>query len=352
MTTAVLIVSSENGLGLVRLNRPEALHALTLSMCEEIIEALQAWETDPAISAVTIDHNEGRGFCAGGDIRLLFEDLRSGGKQARAFFHTEYRLNLLLFTLKKPVACFMDGIVMGGGAGLAMPCRYRIATELTVFAMPETGIGLFPDVGGGWFLSRLPGRMGEWLALTSARLNGADCFSLGLATHYVPQDALPDIKVQIAEQPEAIEKILKIAAISPPPSQIDNFRGSIDRLFAADRIEDIVAILNTDSSPWAKEQLTVISKKSPFSCKIALRQLAKSRRLSRFADNMGMEFRIASRIISKPDFAEGVRAFVIDKDNHPRWVPPRFDDVTDESVEAMFAALPQGEEWAPLGRDL
>ena len=183
-----IITTIEGKAGRLRLNRPEALNALTSAMCEAITAQLHEWRDDPGVEAVLIDHAEGRGFCAGGDIRMLAESGATDGVKARAFFHTEYRMNHLLFTFMKPSAAFMDGITMGGGVGLSQPCKYRIATENTRFAMPETGIGLFPDVGAGWYLSRLPGRTGQFLALTGARLNGAECKALGLATHYVPSE--------------------------------------------------------------------------------------------------------------------------------------------------------------------
>ncbi|MBC8037123.1 MAG: enoyl-CoA hydratase/isomerase family protein [Rhizobiales bacterium] len=341
-----VIIGRTGACGVITLNRPKALHALTLDMCREIIAALQAWERDSAVAAVIIDHSGERGFCAGGDIRLLYESLRRGG-DVRGFFHTEYRMNHLLFAYGKPAVCFMNGVVMGGGAGIAMPCRYRVATEETKFAMPETGIGLFPDVGGGWFLSRLPGRMGEWLALTGARLNGADCLAVGLASHYVPRGRLAEVKTRICEEPEAIETILRGASVTPPPVRRDD----IDRLFSASRIKDIIAALKADSSAWAAEQLAEMEKKSPRSCKVALRQLGEGRRLKNFSDNMRMEYRIVSRLLGKGDFAEGVRAFVIDKDNRPRWDPPRFEDINDEEIDAIFAPLPDDQEWTPLGRD-
>ncbi len=338
MTARDVIVASAGGIGHITLNRPKALHALTLAMCREIMAALQAWESDPAISAIVIDHSEGRGFCAGGDVRQLYGSLRGDGQGVLDFFRTEYRMNHLLFTLQKPVTCIMDGVVMGGGAGLAMPSRFRVATEATQYAMPETGIGLFPDVGGGWFLSRLPGRIGKWLALTGARLDGADCLALGLATHYAPRAALPEFKAG------------RLPSLPPPPARIGLLRSRIDHLFFAERIEDIIAALRSDASKWAHEQLAEIAKKSPLSSKVALRQLRESRTLSQFSDNMRMEFRIVARLIAKPDFVEGVRAFVIDKDNRPSWSPQRFEDVTDDEVDAIFAPLPEEQEWTPLKR--
>jgi enoyl-CoA hydratase len=326
MTERDVIIKAENGVGHIMLNRPNALNALSLVMCRDMIDALLAWEVDPAINEIIINHSGARGFCAGGDIRQLYEGLLAGGQGVLEFFRTEYRLNHLLFTLRKPVTCIMDGVVMGGGAGIALPCRQRVATESTQFAMPETGIGLFPDVGGGWFLSRLPGRMGEWLALTGARLNGADCLALGLATSLVRSacNLLP---------------------------RINNLRVPIDYLFAADRIEDIIAELKSDRTDFAKEQLLVIMKRSPTSCKVALRQLRESRKLSQFADNMKMEFRLVARLLARSDIREGIRAFIIDKDNNPRWSPQHFEDATNEDIDEIFAPLTEIEEWTPLQRD-
>jgi enoyl-CoA hydratase len=351
MKAQEVIISSDGGCGHITLNRSKAINALTFDMCRTTIAGLQSWEFDPEIAAIIIDHSEGRGFCAGGDLRALYENLRGGGSEVLDFFRTEYRLNHLLFTLAKPSVCFMDGIVMGGGAGIAMPCRYRVATEATVFAMPETGIGFFPDVGAGWFLSRLPDRIGQWLALTGARLDGADCLRLGLATHYLPRDALSNVKARIRQEPDALEAILGDASVSPPPARIDEFHADIDRLFATDRIEDIFAVLNADPSPWVTEQLAEILRKSPRSCKVALRELATSRTLTEFSEIMRLEYRISSRLARKPDFVEGVRAFVIDKDNSPHWTPQRFEDVSDEEIDAIFAALPEDEEWTPLKRE-
>jgi enoyl-CoA hydratase len=180
-----VLISVEGGVGRIRLNRPKAIHALTTRMCEVMSATLLEWRADPNVRAVIIDHAEGRGFCAGGDVVMLW---RSGGgdaEDAKHFFFAEYRLNHLLFTYPKPTIAIMDGITMGGGVGISLPCKFRIATENTRFAMPETSIGLFPDVGGGWYLPRLPGRVGEFMALTGARLDGAECNYLGLATHYV-----------------------------------------------------------------------------------------------------------------------------------------------------------------------
>ena len=346
-----VIIGSDSGCGQITLNRPKAINALNFDMCRTIIAALQSWEFDPEIAAIIVDHSKGRGFCAGGDLRALYEDLRDCGSKVLDFFRTEYRLNHLLFTLAKPSVCFMDGIVMGGGAGIAMPCRHRVATESTIFAMPETGIGFFPDVGAGWFLSRLPDRIGQWLALTGAKLDGADCLRLGLATHYLPHDALSDVKARIKKAPDELEFILSDASVLPPPARIDELHADTNLLFAADRIEDIFAMLNADPSPWAKEQLTEIRKKSPRSCRVALRELAESRKLAEFSEIMRLEYRVASRLARNRDFSEGVRAFVIDKDNRPHWTPSGFEDVSDDEINSIFAPLPENEEWTPLKRE-
>lgn len=351
MKAQEVIIGSAGGCGHVTLNRPKAINALNFDMCRTIIAALQSWEFDPEIAAIIIDHSDGRGFCAGGDLRALYEDLRGGGNEVLDFFRTEYRLDHLLFTLAKPSVCFMDGIVMGGGAGIAMPCRYRVATESTVFAMPETGIGFFPDVGAGKFLSRLPDRIGQWLALTGSKLDGADCLKLGLATHYLPRDELASVKARIQKAPDELEVILSDASVSPPPARIDMFHTDIDRFFTPDRIEDIFALLNADPSPWASEQLAEIRKKSPRSCKVALRALAECRTLAQFSEIMRLEYRVSSRLARKPDFSEGVRAFVIDKDDRPKWIPLRFEDVSDDEIELIFAPLPEDEEWIALRRE-
>ena len=335
-------------IGRIRLNRPKAIHALTRDMCSAMIEALVEWRSDPAVEAVTIDHAEGRGFCAGGDVRMLAESGAVDGREARAFFHEEYRLNHLLFTYVKPTIAFMDGITMGGGVGISQPCRYRVATENTRFAMPETTIGLFPDVGGGWYLPRLPGRVGQFLALTGARLDGAECHHLGLATHYVPQEALERVKAQIAERPNEVEAILAEASVAPPEARIAANRERIDRLFASDRYEDILQALDADGSDWAAKELETLGGKSPQACKVSLRLLADGAKMADFADEMRQEYAVASRVVQRHDFVEGVRALLIDKDNAPRWDPPTPEGVTDHLIDTIFAPRPADEQWTPV----
>ncbi|MET0270530.1 MAG: enoyl-CoA hydratase/isomerase family protein [Sphingomonas sp.] len=352
--TGELLVSVEGGVGRLRLNRPRALHALTHGMCATLAGALQAWREDAGVRLVLLDHAAvagdaklSRGFCAGGDVRAIWESARGDGVAARAFFHDEYQVNHLLFAYPKPIVAVMDGIVMGGGVGISQPARYRIATERTVFAMPETGIGLFPDVGGGWHLSRLPGRIGEWLALNGARLNGADCVALGLATHYIPSDALDETKARLVATPDAAAAILAAASVPPPPAPAMARRADIDRLFAGERYEDILAALEADGGAWATAQRETLAGKSPFACKVSLALVRQGRGRRDFADEMRVEYRLATRVVQR-DFIEGVRALLVDKDHAPRWDPPTAREVDDDLVEAMFAALPAQDEWQPL----
>jgi enoyl-CoA hydratase len=314
-----------------------------------MIAALVEWRTNPEVKAVTIDHAEGRGFCAGGDVVMLAKSGSSDGAEARAFFHEEYRLNHLLFTYVTPTVAFMDGITMGGGVGISQPCRYRVATENTRFAMPETAIGLFPDVGGGWYLSRLPGRIGQFLALTGARLDGAECRYLGLATHFIPQDRLEEVKAQIAAKPERIEGILGTASVTPPEPKIEANLSQIGTHFRSDRLEDILASLGGDDSEWAQKELATLRTKSPQACKVSLRLLCDGAGMHDFADEMRQEYAVAAHVVQRPDFAEGVRALLIDKDNAPRWNPAEPEGVTDHMIDTIFAPMPDGEEWSPYG---
>ena len=346
--TDQVIVRTEGAAGFLSLNRPKAIHALTAEMDHAMIAALLAWKDDDAVKAVIIDHSEGRGFCAGGDIAFLRNSaLTDGGAGGRRFFYEEYQLNHLLMVYPRPVVAFMDGITMGGGVGIAQPARYRVATENTRFAMPETGIGLFPDVGGGWHLSRLPGRVGQFLALTGARFDGSECQWAGLATHYLPSDQLAEAKERIVHGHEP-GQVLAALSVTPPEPRVAANATQIARHFASDRLEDILASLEADDSEWAAKELATLRTKSPQACKVALRQLAESAHLPDFAANMVMEYRIGARVLTLPDFAEGVRAVIVDKTNDPKWNPATPEAVSDELIDSIFAPLPAGEEWKPL----
>lgn len=340
----------------ISLNRPKAIHALTLDMVHAMTAPLLAWQDDAAVEAVIIDHAAApdgdpklsRGFCAGGDIAFLRNSaLNDDGVSGKRFFHDEYQLNHLLFTYPKPVIAFMDGITMGGGVGISLPCRYRVATENTRFAMPETGIGLFPDVGGGWYLSRLPGRMGQYLALTGHRLDGAECLALGLATHYLPATTLGDAKTRIIADSASIDGILSELSVPAPEPKVLADRVAIDRLFSSDRLEDVFGALKADGGAFARDTLETLAAKSPQTMKVALRQLKEGAAMPDFAAEMVQEYAIGARIVMSRDFQEGVRAVIIDKDNAPRWNPPAPEGVTDAMVDAIFAPLPKEEAWTP-----
>jgi enoyl-CoA hydratase len=343
-----VLISTDRGVGRLRLNRPKAIHALTRGMCEAMSEALLRWRDDRDIEAVIIDHAEGRGFCAGGDVVMLAKSGAGDSSDARAFFHAEYRLNHLLFTYPKPTVAIMNGITMGGGVGVSLPCTYRVATENTRLAMPETGIGLFPDVGGGWYLSRLPGRVGQFMALTGARLDSAECLYLGLATHYIPQAALEELIDRVLKAPSRLQGTLGGASATPPETRIADNLPNINRAFASDRLEDVIAALDADGSDWAQSERATLGTKSPLSCKVSLRLLAEGATRASFADEMEAEYALAGRVVQTHDFREGVRALLIDKDGEPRWDPPTPRGVTDSMLDALFAPLPSDERWTPF----
>jgi enoyl-CoA hydratase len=349
--TDSIIATIEGRAGRLRLNRPKALNALDLDMVRAMTRALQDWLADPAVKLVLIDHAEGRGFCAGGDVVTIAQSSQGHGAAGQAFFFQEYRMNHLMYTYPKRGVVFMDGIVMGGGVGISCPCKYRIATERTLFAMPETSIGLFPDVGGGRYLSRLRGRIAQFLALTGARLDGAECVALGLATHYIPSERLEEVKRRLIEIPEHVEATLRAASVEPPPARIAGNYAIIDRCFASDRLEDIIAALEADGSEWAMKELATLRAKSPTACKVSLRLLVESPRQFHFLDEMILEYGIVVRMFRHPDFIEGVRALLIDKDNAPRWNPATPEGVTDAMIDRIFLPLPPEEAWTPLGAD-
>src|SRR5690554_4232774 len=266
--TEDLIIKKTGRVGHISLNRPKVLHSLNLAMCEGMLDALIAWRDDDSVEAVIIDHSEGRGFCAGGDIAMLQASGKKDGKEGREFFYKEYQLNHLLFEYPKPVVAFMDGITMGGGVGISQPAKYRVATQNTRFAMPETGIGLFPDVGGGWYLSRLGGRLGQFLVLTGARLDGAECLWTGLATHYLRSEQLEEVKARIFGHPGRIAGILSEPAASPPEARIAGNADLIARHFASDVYEDILASLESGEGRWAEKERDTLGTKSPQACKV------------------------------------------------------------------------------------
>ena len=334
-----VLIRIENGVGRITLNRPKALHALTTEMCAMMSDALANWATDPAVKMLMLDHAEGsRGFCAGGDIRMVAESGRGDGKAGEAFFAIEYRLNVQIKRFPKPYLAILDGVTMGGGVGISIHGSHRIATEHALFAMPETGIGLFPDVGGSWFLPRLAGEFGTWLALTGARLKGKDVLAAGLATHFVPSARIMDLKdrVLVGEDLDAV-----LGEVSEPagaPSYGDHIE-VMNRCFAKSDMTGICLALKMADDDWATEQACILAKRSPLSLSVSLEQLRRGAKMTSFEDIMRMEYAIACHIIRTNDFSEGVRAVIEDKDNAPRWNPASLSGVTPAMVEPMFSSI-------------
>ena len=332
--------------GVVTLNRPKALNAVSLGMVQALARQLAAWARDDAVTRVIVTAASERAFSAGGDLRSLY-DLGRAGRQAEAltFWRDEYRLNAAIKHYPKPYVALIDGIVMGGGVGLSVHGSHRVAGDKFLFAMPEVAIGFFPDVGATWFLPRLPGELGAFCALTGERLRVADGAASGIATHQVRSDRLGDLAETLCGN---VSVDATLAAFAEPPQQgpVMAQRDVIDRCFAADSVEEILHVLDRDKSDFAAAAAATIRTKCPRSLKIALQQVRRGRDWD-FDTCMQAEFRIVSRIVAGEDFYEGVRAAIIDKDNAPRWQPPCLEDISDAEVERHFAPLGR----APLGAE-
>ncbi len=337
-----VLFSTHGNIGVITLNRPKALNALTQGMVLAIHPQMEAWARDDSVQAVVIVGAGDRGFCAGGDILWLRDNGLEDRPVALSFFWDEYRLNRYIKNYPKPYIAIIDGITMGGGCGLSVHGDFRVATERTGYAMPETGIGLFPDVGGSYFMPRCPGETGMYSALTGDRLKPADAVYLGIATHYTPSNRIDDLLVALAEgdiaDTEAISKILEGFNEDPGPSEVERLRGQIDVVFAEETVDGIFTALLMSGSEWAKKTLSTLKTKSPSSVKVTFRQMREGARME-FDDCMRMEYRIVTQIMAGHDFYEGVRAVIVDKDNTPIWSPTVFDDVTDADVDAYFKEL-------------
>ena len=329
--------------GLITLNRPKALNALTLDMVRAMRVQLDAWRDDRGVELVIIRGAGDRAFCAGGDIRVLYESGKSGNPYAIDFYSYEYKLNTVIKRYPKPYIALINGIAMGGGVGVSVHGRYRVAGEGCVFAMPETGIGLFPDVGGTYFLPRMPGETGMYVALTGARLNVVDCFAMGIATHMVPAPQHEALTQSLCTDDGPLEHILTRAAVRPSEqSRVVGLRPWIDRHFIATSVEEILRSLASDKSLFASETLKMLQTKSPTSLKIAYRQIREGAKRS-FEECMRLEFRLTNRFMRGQDFYEGVRALIVDKDQAPKWNPSRLEDVSNAAIDAYFAPLPAGD---------
>ncbi|MBY8866188.1 enoyl-CoA hydratase/isomerase family protein [Streptomyces sennicomposti] len=322
----------------ITLNRPRAINALDHEMVRRIDAALTAWEHDPAVETVVVSGAGERGLCAGGDIRAVHDDARDGdGSAAAAFWRDEYRLNARIARYPKPYVALMDGIVMGGGVGVSAHGSVRIVTERSRVAMPETGIGFVPDVGGTYLLGLAPGELGTHLALTGAQIGAGDALLCGLADHYVPSAALPGLVADLADLPvhDALERHVQ----PPPQGELAARREWIDACYAAGTVEEIVRRLLGHGDPAAKEAAETLLTKSPTSLKVTLAALRRARRLGPLERVLDQEYRVSCACLRSPDLVEGIRAQVIDKDRDPRWSPRTLAEVSDADVEAFFAPL-------------
>ena len=331
-----VLLSREGALGRITLNRPKALNALTYAMCASILEQLREWARDCGVEAVLIDAVPGRAFCAGGDLRAIYETGRKDDGTAQAFFTTEYRMNAAVKHFPKPYVALIDGIAFGGGVGVSVHGSHRVVSENALFAMPETGIGLYPDVGGSYFLPRLPGELGMYLALTGARIGPADMVYAGIATHFIPAAKFSEIAPRLA-QGESVNHLLESMKEDPGPAPLADHRAAIDRVFAASSVEAALAGLGEEGI-WGKETASVIAGHSPTSLKLTFRQMREGRSLD-FDACMRMEYRLTNRMLEGDDFYEGVRVTLIDKGERPNWQPPRLDAVSDAAIARYFAPL-------------
>jgi enoyl-CoA hydratase len=336
--------------GLVTLNRPSALNAVTLGMVRAFTSQLKEWRDDPSITRIVLTAAGGRAFSAGGDIRALYDAGTSGRYgEMLSFYGEEYVLNTMIKHYPKPYVALIDGIVMGGGVGLSVHGSHRVAGDRFSFAMPEVGIGFFPDVGATWFLPRLPGELGVYCALTGERLNADDGVAASIATHRVVSSRFGELADALCN---AVPVEATLAAFAEPAGQgkLAPHRPAIGRLFKDGRIEGILALLDAEAkdgtdAEFARATAAIIRSKSPTALKLALAQMRLGGSLS-FQACMQTEFRIVSRVIHGHDFYEGVRAVIVDKDNAPRWRPETLAEVTDAEIERHFAPLLGGEEWA------
>jgi enoyl-CoA hydratase len=336
-----VIFRHEGAVGRMTLNRPKALNALTESMCEAMLDHLRQWATDAAIRTVVIDAVPGRAFCAGGDVRAIYDAGRRGDGSEMSFFRTEYRMNQAIHRFPKPYVSLIDGITMGGGCGVSINGAYRVASENAVFAMPETAIGLFPDIGASYFLNRLPGQLGMYLALTSVRIGAGDAIYSGLATHHVPASKQSTVLSRLSNG-EAADVVLNQVAGSPNGAgELAQHRAAIDHAFSGASVEQIVERLEHDGE-WGKATAALLRSRSPTSLKVTFRQMCEGASLD-FESCQRMEFRIMARMMKGQDFYEGVRAALIDKEQAPRWQPAKLNEVSESDVGRYFVPLDDGE---------
>lgn len=339
-----LIVRREGAAGVIRLNRPKAINAMTLEMSIGIDSALDRFEIDPAVSVIILEGAGERGLCAGGDIRGLWESSREGGDLGAQFWRQEYVMNARIAKYPKPYVAFMDGLVMGGGVGLSGHASHRVATDRTKLAMPEVGLGFFPDVGGTWLLSRSPGEVGTYFGLTGQTMNGPDAIHAKFADAVVPAAKWPELrealtKVRQGATAADVTKLINGLATGETAGPVAAKEPVIDALFGFDRMEDIFAALKRDGSEFALATLKTLNEKSPRGMVVTLKLLRLARTASSLEECLVREYRAALEVFRSDDFREGVRAAVIDKDRNPTWSPPRIEDVTPQMLAPYLAEI-------------
>jgi len=340
-----LIVTTEGSLGVIRLNRPKALNALTLDMVRFMSAALDRFESDASVGVILLEGAGERGLCAGGDIRSLYDSIRAGGDLGKVFWREEYILNARIAALKKPYVSYMDGVVMGGGVGLSAHGAHRVVTEKTQLAMPETGIGFFPDVGGTWLLSRAPGSLGTYYGLTGSSMTGMDAIRCGFADVLIPAEKLGElrqalIRLGAGANNGMVRGVLAHYALPRGPAPVDEHRKLIDEACARDSAADVISAFERDSSEFSQSVARTLRTKSPTSLKLTLRLLREAKASTSLRQCLVREYGAALEIFISHDFPEGIRAAVIDKDKSPKWQPATLEDVTPSMIDAYF--VPRG----------
>lgn len=340
--TEDVIIRREGRAGHITLNRPKALNALSYPMIAPIYRALTTWAADPDVQLVILDGAGDRGLCAGGDVVSLYHSRKDGMGLARRFWGEEYLINALIGRYPKPFVAIQDGIVMGGGIGLSGHASHRIVTERSMLAMPETAIGLIPDVGGTWLLSHAPGELGVYLGLTGQRMNAGDALYAGFADTCVSSGGLAGLVDTLSHTNDPVSVAIAQRAVAPPPTPLADNREAIDLAFKGDSIEAMLAALAAMPGEFAAKTLKSMASHSPLAMKTTLAAIRRAKSLPSLERALEIEFRLCLRLFERGEFTEGIRALLVDKDRKPAWNPPRYEDVTPAMVEAMFAPLADG----------
>jgi enoyl-CoA hydratase len=340
-----VLIRREGRAGRITMNRPKALNALTHEMTVRIWNALRAWRDDPGIALVLLDGAGERGLCAGGDVRSLYDSRVQGSAYARDFWRTEYRLNALISRYAKPFVAIQDGIVMGGGIGLSSHARHRIVTERSRLAMPETGIGLIPDVGGTWLLAKAPGETGIYLGLSGETMDAADAIHARFSDTFISSDRLAALVERLADpKGGSVPEVLQALRSDPGPSKLASRQAEIDAVFSAPSVEAMQERLAALPAAWAPAILQTMQQKSPKAQKLTLAAVRNARSLSSLEEALIVEYRLAARLFEDGEFPEGVRALIVDKDRKPRWSPARLADVQAETIARYLGPLGPGED--------